>query len=129
VKFLLKKQYFGKVYPSIPYFSKVYSNKTTFEKVYSNKTAHTELALQLVKKYHLKFKPVQQNRCMNPQEFQSLICQAINRGQYNKWVHNCELRCLQQKVTASDPECLVYCAQNVTQVNAEQTLRILSSVK
>jgi len=90
------------------YFSKVYSNRTTLEKVYSNETAHTELAaLQLVKKYHLKFKPVQQNCCMNAQEFQSLICQEINKGQYNKRVHNCKLRCLQQKVTASDPECLV----------------------
>jgi len=66
---------------------------------------------------------------MNPQDFQSIICQEINKGQYNKGVHNCELQCLQQKVTASDPECLVHCAQNVTQVNAEQTLRILSSVK
>lgn len=56
---------------------------------------------------------------MNAQEFQRLICQEINKGQYNKWVHNYELRCLQQKVTASDPECLVHCAQNVTQVNAE----------
>lgn len=123
------KHYFGKVYPNVQYFSKVYSNRTTLEKVYSNKTAHTELALQLVQKYHLKFTHVQQNCCMNPQEFQSLICQEINKGQYNKRVRNCKLRCLQQKVTASDPECLVQCAQNVTQVNAEQTLRILSSVK
>jgi hypothetical protein len=66
---------------------------------------------------------------MNPQDFQSLICQEINKGQYNKRVHNCELCCLQQKVTASDPECLVHCTQNVTQVNSEQTLRILSSVQ
>jgi hypothetical protein len=104
------KQYSGKVYPNVPYTSKDYSNRTTLEKVYSNKTTHTELALQLVQKYHLKFKRVQQNCCMNPRDFQSLICQEINKGQYNKRVHNCELRCLQQKVTASDPECLVHCA-------------------
>jgi len=66
---------------------------------------------------------------MNLQDFQSLNCQEINKGQYYKGVHNCELRCLQQKVTTSDPECLVHCAQNVTQVNAEQALRILSAVK
>ena len=48
VKFILKKKYYGKVYPKVPYFSKVYSNRTTLEKVYSNKTAHTQLALQLV---------------------------------------------------------------------------------
>lgn len=65
---------------------------------------------------------------MNPQDFQSLICQEINKGQYNKGVHNCELSCLQQKVTASDPECLVHCTEH-NRSDAEQALRILSSVK